>query len=224
MMKDKKYGERPSLLQIRYLIELQQIGAKRGSVMQIADKCGVSHGPVSRFFKTCVEKGYLTKEYKFTEYGMVYIEYYKRLLRDIENFLENFGVAPNMLYEGVRQMLENLDIHILTALLRDNKKQNGGFQVMHYELMSRKFLESVLEPGNWEVSIAIFQADIQSGVKRSMASYGFESKGMIRNNKRGKWLELTLRELQGKSRINGEVLTGHMETLRYRQEIGRAHV
>lgn len=41
----------PSMLQIRYLTELAKIGKKRGSVALIADTCGVSHGPVSRFFK-----------------------------------------------------------------------------------------------------------------------------------------------------------------------------
>ena len=40
----------PSMLQIQYLMELEKVGKKRGSVTMIADICGVSHGPVSRFF------------------------------------------------------------------------------------------------------------------------------------------------------------------------------
>ena len=42
----------PSLLQIRYLIELDKIGWKRGTVMEIAEKCGVSHPSVSRYLKS----------------------------------------------------------------------------------------------------------------------------------------------------------------------------
>ena len=40
----------PSMLQIQYLLELEKVGKRRGSVAMIADTCGVSHGPVSRFF------------------------------------------------------------------------------------------------------------------------------------------------------------------------------
>lgn len=41
----------PSLLQIRYLMELEKVGWKRGTVMEIAEKCGVSHPAVSRYLK-----------------------------------------------------------------------------------------------------------------------------------------------------------------------------
>ena len=57
----------PSMLQIQYLMELEKVGKKRGSVTMIADICGVSHGPVSRFFKECMERGYLTEKYEFTD-------------------------------------------------------------------------------------------------------------------------------------------------------------
>ena len=40
----------PSLLQINYLMTLEKIEKKRGCVGTVADICGVSHGPVSRFF------------------------------------------------------------------------------------------------------------------------------------------------------------------------------
>ena len=52
----------PSMLQIQYLMELEKVGKKRGSVTMIADICGVSHGPVSRFFKapsSTVSNGFL---------------------------------------------------------------------------------------------------------------------------------------------------------------------
>lgn len=40
----------PSLLQINYLMTLEKIEKKRGCVGTVADICGVSHDPVSRFF------------------------------------------------------------------------------------------------------------------------------------------------------------------------------
>ena len=49
------------MLQIRYLSQLAKTGKKRGSVALIADTCGVSHGPVSRFFKECIGAGYLNE-------------------------------------------------------------------------------------------------------------------------------------------------------------------
>ena len=60
----------PSLLQITYLTTLEKTEKKRGCVGQVADICGVSHGPVSRFFKECVSYGYLTEQYEFTETGI----------------------------------------------------------------------------------------------------------------------------------------------------------
>lgn len=59
----------PSLLQIRYLMELEKVGWKRGTVMEIAGKCGVSHPAVSRYLKSCCEKGILNEKYEFTTVG-----------------------------------------------------------------------------------------------------------------------------------------------------------
>lgn len=44
---------RLSYQQIQYLMELEKIGNRRGCVQMAADACGVSHGTVSRFFKSC---------------------------------------------------------------------------------------------------------------------------------------------------------------------------
>ena len=71
----------PSMLQIRYLTELAKIGKKRGSVALIADTCGVSHGPVSRFFKECIGAGYLSEGYEFTEKGTRALKTYQRILK-----------------------------------------------------------------------------------------------------------------------------------------------
>ena len=82
----------PSLFQIKYLTTLEETDKKRGCVGQIADLCGVSHGPVSRFFKECVAKGYLTEQYEFTESGIRALKMYKRLLHDTDAYLTRLGV------------------------------------------------------------------------------------------------------------------------------------
>ena len=46
----------PSLLQINYLMTLEKL-KKAWLCGTVADICGVSHGPVSRFFKECVIMG-----------------------------------------------------------------------------------------------------------------------------------------------------------------------
>ena len=71
----------PSLLQINYLMTLEKIEKKRGCVGTVADICGVSHGPVSRFFKECVNYGYLTEQYTFTEAGIRALRMYAFLKR-----------------------------------------------------------------------------------------------------------------------------------------------
>lgn len=49
-----------TVLQIQYLTELEQLEKGRGTIGAVATKCGVKHPTVSRFFKSCIEKGYLT--------------------------------------------------------------------------------------------------------------------------------------------------------------------
>lgn len=82
----------PSLLQINYLMTLEKIEKKRGCVGTVADICGVSHGPVSRFFKECVNYGYLTEQYTFTEAGIRALRMYERILQSTQSYLTRLGV------------------------------------------------------------------------------------------------------------------------------------
>ena len=92
----------PSMLQIRYLTELAKIGKKRGSVALIADTCGVSHGPVSRFFKECIGAGYLSEGYEFTEKGTRALKTYQRILKEVGAYLERIGIAASEIPEKTR--------------------------------------------------------------------------------------------------------------------------
>ena len=51
-----------------------------------------------------------------------------------------------------------------------------------------------------------------------MADHGFEKPATLKHNRRGSWLLLKRKEMQGFSRINGECMTGHLDTLKYDQE------
>ena len=48
-----------TVLQIQYLTELEQLEKGRGTIGAVATKCGVKHPTVSRFFKSCIEKGFI---------------------------------------------------------------------------------------------------------------------------------------------------------------------
>ena len=58
----------PTLQQLRYLTELEKEDNTRGMIARIAEKCQVSTAPVSRYLKSCCEKGLLTEDYRFTAY------------------------------------------------------------------------------------------------------------------------------------------------------------
>lgn len=62
----------PALQQVYYLMELERLGKngkKRGSVTRIAKTCGVHRSSVNRYFKKCLEEGYLTEGLDLTEKG-----------------------------------------------------------------------------------------------------------------------------------------------------------
>ena len=64
------------------------------------------------------------------------------------------------------------------------------------------YLENVLEKGRFDVGIAIYQLGSE-GTRLSMANNGFEHLACIRNNNRGNWIELIIREMHAHSRIDG---------------------
>lgn len=112
----------PSMLQIRYLSELAKTGKKRGSVALIADTCGVSHGPVSRFFKECIGAGYLNEGYEFTEKGTRALKTYQRILKEVSAYLERIGIPAPEIPEKTRQLIENVDYSLLMTMTRNSSQ------------------------------------------------------------------------------------------------------
>ena len=182
----------PSLLQIQYLMELERIGWKRGAVMEIAEKCGVSHPAVSRYLKSCCEKGILNEKYEFTVTGKMMLERYRKLLDETEKYLARIGVEEEAQKETLKRLIENLDCATLGRIVRSDRSplQHTKEPLVWKE---ESFLDDVLEWGSWPVCITIYQAG--SGTeqmrRRSMADRGFERQAILRHNKRGNWLGLS---------------------------------
>lgn len=208
----------PSVLQIRYLTELAKIGKKRGSVALIADTCGVSHGPVSRFFKECIGAGYLTETYEFTEKGNQALKTYQRILKEVGLYLERIGIPEAELPEKTRQLVENVDYSLLMTMTRNSGQVQESRNQIAVDEGTPYYLEKVLDKGRFEVEIAIYQLSAAEGTKLSMANNGFEHLACIRNNTRGNWLELTTKEMHAHSRINGADMTGRLSSLKYEEQ------
>lgn len=208
----------PSMLQIRYLTELAKTGKKRGSVALIADTCGVSHGPVSRFFKECIGAGYLTDDYEFTEKGTRALKTYQRILREVRLYLERIGIPESEISEKIKQLVENVDYSLLMTMTRnsgqvkESRNQKGSDEGTPY------YLENVLDKGRFEVGIAIYQLNTTEGTRLSMANNGFEHLAYIRNNNRGSWVELVTKEMHAHSRINGADMRGRLSSLKYEDQ------
>ena len=111
-MKEKIENGRLTLNQVKYLTLLDKLEQKRGAVQNIADQCGVRHPTVSRFFKACVEKGYLTENYAFTEKGRRILEWNQKLEQGVREYLVTIGVNEGI-DDFVRGMMENVDYNIL---------------------------------------------------------------------------------------------------------------
>ena len=219
----------PSMLQIQYLMELEKVGKKRGSVTMIADICGVSHGPVSRFFKECMERGYLTEKYEFTAEGTHALLIYKKLLRDVKLYLKAMNIPEKEIPEKMRQLIENVDYDLLRNMIRNgrqtaehiekqDKSQEDARDSQHSRESNAYFIEKILEKGKFQVGIAVHQMSRNSETRISMAHQGFEHLALIRNNTRGSWLELTIREVNGQSRIDGTRMWGHISSLKYEKQ------
>ena len=94
MGKNETMGfEHLTILQIQYLTELEQMEKGRGTIGAIAEKCGVKHPTVSRFFKSCIEKEYLTQSLDFTEKGKMMLQWHQKVVRDVREYLERSGIT-----------------------------------------------------------------------------------------------------------------------------------
>lgn len=207
----------PTMQLLRYLTELEKQGGKRGSVTAVAKACGVHHGSVSRYLKICCELGYLTEDYTFTERGKTWLAGYQRLLEDLPVFLRKAGVPEREIPQNVKNLIENTDYLTLTAVLRYDRNRKDDFQGKN-RAATRNILSEVLEYGTSEVFFLLLRVEHgqdERGI--SMANRGFRKPGLLRHNRRGSWLELTICEMSAHSNIDGAPMEGHLQSLKYEQ-------
>lgn len=212
-----KKKKRPTMLQLKYLMELEKAQKKRGSIALIAETCGVNHAAVSRYLKMCCANGKLTEDYEFTEAGRAELEGYKTLLQELPAYLRSIGIPEKEIPDNVRDMIENVDYYTLTSMVYKNREMSRKYSVVKEEVLSRNFLKEVLAFGNWQVHFMLFRQGQQKENGISMANRGFETPALLRHNRRGSWLELSIREMSANSRITGRIMNGHLESLKYEQ-------
>lgn len=208
----------PTMQQLQYLIELEKLGNRRGNIAMIAEICGVHHGSVSRYLKICCENGLLEKDYTFTANGKLWLDGYKKVIGDLEIYLRNIGMAESEIPGHVKRMIENLDYHVLVTMLRCDREMRRDHSANKKESTSKKFLSEVLEYGTHPVEFMLFRVGHPEGTQVSMANRGFKRPAYLKHNKRGSWLYLNIQEMIAQSRMSGETMTGHLNSLKFEQE------
>ena len=166
-----------TVLQIQYLTELEQLEKGRGIIGAVAAKCGVKHPTVSRFFKSCIEKGYLTESLEFTDKGKKMLRWHQKVQKDVREYLERSGITEGI-DDVLKGMIENIDYRRLEELTKSHMRINKEIRMQKEQNQIRN-IEELVEYGNHPVVISILQTD---GSRRSMAENGFEPLGIVKRN------------------------------------------
>lgn len=134
----------PTLQQLRYLTELEKEDNTRGMIARIAEKCQVSTAPVSRYLKSCCEKGLLTEDYRFTKEGQAWIENYKRILKELPSYFRSIGIPEAQLEANVRDMVENISCYTISTMLTNYKRMQSSHVREKRERLTEQFLREML--------------------------------------------------------------------------------
>ena len=207
----------PTVQMLNFLEELERLGGGRGCIAAIAENCGANHSSVSRYFKLCRENGILTEDLQLTGKGKIWLRGYGKLREDIPLFLRRAGVPAGEIGENVRRLIEHVDYHTLSIMARYLRNQQDHFvNGEPGRQPAGNPLKEILDYGSHEVFFMVFQ--MRKGNEISMANRGFRKPAVIRRNKRGSWLELEPCEMRAWSPVEGEEMTGYLETLKYEQD------
>lgn len=116
--------KRPTLEQVRYLDEIGRAKKKWGAAAQIAKNHDISHASISRFFRNCIDAGYLDADYQVTADGKEWIAYYQSLELALTRYLQESGAPKEDIPRNVQVMAEQMDSDVLSALL-DGRGKHG---------------------------------------------------------------------------------------------------
>lgn len=131
-----KRDGRPSLLQIRYLIELKKLQpVKRGFQVVIAERCHVSRPGINKSLKKAIEQGMITQYYTFTDYGEEWIKSYENLIGRLEKYLDDIDIPESEKEKHIRMMVEDMDPFLVESILSAHeelvKPQNRKYKSLN---------------------------------------------------------------------------------------------
>ncbi len=207
-----------SLAQLTYLEMIEKLEREglKCSVTKVAALSLVTHGTVSRFFKTCQEQKLLDKENHLTEKGRCLLTEQKKLREEITRLVQELGFTGEEKERGIRNLMEDMEPTLLKRILEREERrkelallcESGG----KAGSVPARAVEELISFGTHIVEFRLFRLN---GEGLSMADHGFEHPACIRKDETGVWFELSLRKMQGRSRKDGHMMTGLLETMRY---------
>lgn len=217
-----KQERRPTYLQIRYLLELKKLQpVKYGFQMVIAKRCNVSAVAVTKWMRKAMEEGIIDQWHCFTEYGNEWMELHGRLVSRVESYLEGIGSPKPEREDYARMMIEEMNPDLLESILSSYENQcrleeqprNGITEGIGQELEEGRKLP---------VRIAVYRMTKRELGENpfSMGNRAFRHEAELIREDGKEYLVLYPCEMQAKSRLNGEILTGRISSLKYQYNRG----
>ena len=213
-----KRQDRPTMLQLSYLMELEHTSKKRGAQGMIAAKCGVNASTVNRYFKQCTEKGYLNEGLEFTPQGREWFDRYQKLILRLQTYFQEIGSKKEEAEEAVKSLIENTDPYIIELMLANYEKQQA-VKLKKKEVLYHGIRDTFRHCRNHRVKYGIYKLNRASAKESfSMAMRGFLPEAFVIQKDAKDYLELHLKNMEAASRLNGELMSGRLDTLKYEYE------
>lgn len=213
-----KRKEQPTMAQMQYLLELEKTEKKKGIQSVIAKKCEVNASTVYRYFKTCIANGYLDEQLEFTESGRIWFHHYKSLLLRLQRYLQEIGGSKQLISDTIKNMLENIDLYMIELMLLNYENQKS-VMIKKPSHLGEDVLTNIRKYEEYYVKFGIYRLNRKMGEKSlSMAMNGFSKRGKIIWKDSVAYLELRLKDMSAKSRLNGTKMYGHLDTLKYEDD------
>lgn len=210
---------RPTMLQLRYLKELEHAEKKRGVQRSIAEHCNVNSSTVNRYFKSCMERGILTEELAFTEEGKEWWQRYSNLYENLLAYLEEIGGKTEEAEETAEIMVENIDIHMLELMLAANSQKKSVYTGKKKNYLDQEIQKNLQKCERHRVVFRLYRMNRKQGKSAdSMAMRGFEEQAEIVQEDGKSYLELRVKDMAATSRMNGKAMVGHLKTLKYEHD------
>ena len=136
---------------------------------------------------------------------------YRQLIRRLRVYFQEMGMDEAETEGNVRVMIEHMEPKTILCMIQKQTEQ-GSLR----EQEAKQMVGGMIHYGTYPVDFALYRQDGKKQGERSMADRGFQKPALLRHNRRGSYLQLEICETQGKSRVSGITMRGHLESLKYR--------